>query len=172
MCCHYQLARSPAPSSPRHENRDDPPPLREGTAAARTGGHEHRSRLHGIGALAMFALWMALPWLLAVLMCRGRDDRDLQTNRRAGGIRQILAVVLWHKHFYEYVHDTSKQLRALMRELRQSERPDMTRSSRGGHGRSRRSLLIVRSQTDIDKAVQVARGVAGVKSVKNDMRTK
>jgi osmotically-inducible protein OsmY len=30
----------------------------------------------------------------------------------------------------------------------------------------------VRSQTDIDKAVQVARGVAGVKSVKNDMRIK
>jgi hypothetical protein len=28
----------------------------------------------------------------------------------------------------------------------------------------------VRSQTDIDKAVQVARGVPGVKSVKNDMR--
>ena len=30
----------------------------------------------------------------------------------------------------------------------------------------------VRSQTDIDKAVQVARGVGGVKSVKNDMRLK
>jgi osmotically-inducible protein OsmY len=30
----------------------------------------------------------------------------------------------------------------------------------------------VRSQTDIDKAVQVASGVAGVKSVKNDMRVK
>ena len=30
----------------------------------------------------------------------------------------------------------------------------------------------VRSQADIDKAVQVARGVAGVKSVKNDMRVK
>jgi osmotically-inducible protein OsmY len=30
----------------------------------------------------------------------------------------------------------------------------------------------VRSQTDTDKAVQVARGVAGVKSVKNDMRVK
>lgn len=30
----------------------------------------------------------------------------------------------------------------------------------------------VRSQTDIDKAAQVARGVAGVKSVKNDMRIK
>jgi len=30
----------------------------------------------------------------------------------------------------------------------------------------------VRSQTDIDKAVQVARGVAVVKSVKNDMRIK
>jgi hyperosmotically inducible protein len=30
----------------------------------------------------------------------------------------------------------------------------------------------VRSQTDIDKAVQVARGIAGVKSVKNDMRVK
>ena len=30
----------------------------------------------------------------------------------------------------------------------------------------------VRSQTDIDRAVQVARGVAGVKSVKNDMRIK
>jgi hypothetical protein len=140
MCCHYQLARSPAPSSPRHENRDDPPPLREGTAAARTGAPDHRSGIHGIGALAMFALWMALPWLLAVLMCRGRDDRDLQPNRRPGGIRQILAVVLWHKHFYEYVQDTSKQLRALMRELGRSERPDMTRSSGGGHSRSRRSL--------------------------------
>jgi osmotically-inducible protein OsmY len=30
----------------------------------------------------------------------------------------------------------------------------------------------VRSQANIDKAVQVARGVAGVKSVKNDMRVK
>ena len=30
----------------------------------------------------------------------------------------------------------------------------------------------VRSQADIDKAVQVARGVAGVKSVKNDLRVK
>ena len=30
----------------------------------------------------------------------------------------------------------------------------------------------VRSQADIDKAVQVARGVPGVKSVKNDMRLK
>ena len=30
----------------------------------------------------------------------------------------------------------------------------------------------VRSQADIDKAVQVARGVGGVKSVKNDMRIK
>ena len=30
----------------------------------------------------------------------------------------------------------------------------------------------VRSQADIDKAVQVARGIAGVKSVKNDMRLK
>ena len=61
-------------------------------------------------------------------------------HRRPGGIRQIVAVVLWHKHFYEYVQDTSKQLRALMRELRRWERPDMTRSSRGGHGRSRRAL--------------------------------
>ena len=30
----------------------------------------------------------------------------------------------------------------------------------------------VRSQADIDKAVQVARGVAGVKSARNDMRIK
>jgi osmotically-inducible protein OsmY len=30
----------------------------------------------------------------------------------------------------------------------------------------------VRSQADIDQAVKVARGVAGVKSVKNDMRIK
>jgi osmotically-inducible protein OsmY len=30
----------------------------------------------------------------------------------------------------------------------------------------------VRSQADIDKAVKVASGVAGVKSVKNDMRLK
>jgi len=30
----------------------------------------------------------------------------------------------------------------------------------------------VTSQADVDKAVQVARGVAGVKSVKNDMRIK
>ena len=30
----------------------------------------------------------------------------------------------------------------------------------------------VRSQADIDKAIQVARGVPGVKSVKNDMRLK
>jgi len=30
----------------------------------------------------------------------------------------------------------------------------------------------VRSQADIDQAVRVARGIAGVKSVKNDMRIK
>ena len=30
----------------------------------------------------------------------------------------------------------------------------------------------VRSQADIDQAIKVARGVAGVKSVKNDMRIK
>ncbi len=30
----------------------------------------------------------------------------------------------------------------------------------------------LRSQADIDKAVEVPRGVAGVKSVKNDMRIK
>jgi osmotically-inducible protein OsmY len=30
----------------------------------------------------------------------------------------------------------------------------------------------VRSQTDVDQAVKVARGVASVKSVKNDMRIK
>ena len=30
----------------------------------------------------------------------------------------------------------------------------------------------VRSQADIDRAVKVARGIAGVKSVKNDMRLK
>ena len=30
----------------------------------------------------------------------------------------------------------------------------------------------VNSQADINKAVQIARGVAGVKSVKNDMRLK
>jgi osmotically-inducible protein OsmY len=30
----------------------------------------------------------------------------------------------------------------------------------------------VRSQADIDQAVKVARGIAGVKSVKNDMRLK
>ena len=30
----------------------------------------------------------------------------------------------------------------------------------------------VRSQADMNKAVQVARGIAGVKSVKNDMRIK
>jgi hypothetical protein len=107
---------------------------------ARTGTHEQRSRIHGIGALAMFVLWMALPWLLAVLMCRGRNDRDLQPNRQPGGIRQIFPVVLWHKHFYEYARDTSNQLRALIRELRQSEPPDMTRPSRGGHSRSRHAL--------------------------------
>jgi hypothetical protein len=137
MCCHYQLARSPAPSSPRHENRDDP---REGTAAARTGAHEQRSRIHGIGALAMFALWRTLPWLLAVLICRRRDDGDLQPNGRPGRIRQIFAVVLWHKHFYQYARDTSKQLRALIRELRQSERPNMRRSTRDRHGRGRRAV--------------------------------
>src|SRR5687768_5908436 len=137
MCCHYQLARCPAP---RHEKRNDFQPLREGTAAARTRAHEQRSHIHGIGALTMFALWMALPWLLAVLMCRGKDDRDLQPNGWPGGIRQIFAVVLWHKHFYEYAQDTSKQVRALMRELQQSERPDMTRSSRASPPRSSCSL--------------------------------
>lgn len=158
MCCHYQLARSPAPSSPPHQNPDGPGPVRrEETAAERTWVYEQRSRTHGVVALATFALWMMLPWLLAVLMCRRRDDRDLHTSRRPGVIRQMVALALLHKHFYEYARDTSKQFRTLMRELRQSA-PDMTRdgeeearagkcrrqpvkrSSRVGHGRGRRRL--------------------------------
>jgi hypothetical protein len=34
------------------------------------------------------------------------------------------------------------------------------------------ALKVVRSHADIDQAVKVAGGVAGVKSVKNDMRIK
>ena len=97
MSCHYQLERSPAPSSPRHENRDDSRPLCAGPSAARTGAHEERSRIRGIGALS-----------------RRRDDGHPQPDRRAGGIRRIFEVVLWHKHFYEYTRDTSRQLRALV----------------------------------------------------------
>jgi hypothetical protein len=157
MCCHYQLARSPTPSAPPHENPDDPGPLREEAAAERTAAHEQRSRTHGVVALAMFAVWMVVPWLLAVLMCRRREDRDLRTSGRPGAIRQMFALALLHKHFYEYARDTSKQFRALMRELRQSG-PDMTRageeeadagetrrepvkrSSRVGHERGRHGL--------------------------------
>jgi hypothetical protein len=130
---------------------------REETAAERTWVHEQRSRTHGVVGLATFALWIVLPWLLAVLMCRQRDNRDLHTSKRPGVIRQMVALALLHKHFYEYARDTSKQFRTLMRELRQSG-PDMTRdgeeeagagkhrrepvkrSPTVGHGRGRRGL--------------------------------
>ena len=59
-------------------------------------------------------------------------------------------------------------------------RPACTRAATRARDRRAVSLAkgvvhlsgFVRSQADIDKAVQVARGVAGVKSVKNDMRLK
>lgn len=134
MCCHYQLARSPAPPSPQHENPDDHGRLREEAAGQPSVAHEQRSGTQGVVALAMFALWVVLPWILAVLICRRREDRDLSTSRRPGAIRQIFALALLHKHFYEYARNTSKQLRALMRELRESG-PDMTRDGEGERGR-------------------------------------
>jgi hypothetical protein len=41
--------------------------------------------------------------------------------RRPRAIRQAFTLALMHKHFYEYVRDTSLQLDTLIHELRQSE---------------------------------------------------
>ena len=41
--------------------------------------------------------------------------------RRPRAIRQALTLALMHKHFYEYVRDTSAQLEALILELRESQ---------------------------------------------------
>ncbi len=41
--------------------------------------------------------------------------------RRPRAIRQAFTLALMHKHFYEYVRDTSRQLDALIRELRESQ---------------------------------------------------
>jgi hypothetical protein len=41
--------------------------------------------------------------------------------RRPRAIREALTLALMHKHFYEYVRDTSRQLEALIGELRESE---------------------------------------------------
>jgi hypothetical protein len=41
--------------------------------------------------------------------------------RRPRAIRQAFTLALMHKHFYEYVRATSRQLEALIRELRESE---------------------------------------------------
>ena len=41
--------------------------------------------------------------------------------RRPRALRQALTLALMHKHFYEYVRETSRQLDALIRELRESE---------------------------------------------------
>jgi radical SAM superfamily enzyme YgiQ (UPF0313 family) len=40
--------------------------------------------------------------------------------RRPGAIRQAFTLALMHKHFYEYVRETSRELEALIRELRES----------------------------------------------------
>jgi hypothetical protein len=141
MCCHYQLARSPAPPSPQHDgpgDRGHEEPVGEPSVT-----HVQRSGTQGVGALAMFALWVALPWLLAALMCRRSEDRDLSTSRRPGAIRQIFALALVHKHLYEYARETSKQLRALMRELRGSG-SDMTRHVPAAGRRDRRGSALER----------------------------
>jgi radical SAM superfamily enzyme YgiQ (UPF0313 family) len=46
-------------------------------------------------------------------------------GRRPRAIRHAFTLALMHKHFYEYVRDTSRQLEALIRELRESERVEM-----------------------------------------------
>ena len=43
--------------------------------------------------------------------------------RRPGAIRQAFTLALMHKHFYEYVRETSRELEALIRELRESAPP-------------------------------------------------
>jgi radical SAM superfamily enzyme YgiQ (UPF0313 family) len=43
-------------------------------------------------------------------------------GRRPRAIRHAFTLALMHKHFYEYVRDTSRQLEVLIRELRESER--------------------------------------------------
>ena len=40
--------------------------------------------------------------------------------RRPEAIRQAFTLALMHKHFYEYVRETSRELEALIRELRES----------------------------------------------------
>ncbi len=41
--------------------------------------------------------------------------------RRPRAFREAVTFALMHKHLYEYMRDTSRQLDALIRELRQSE---------------------------------------------------
>jgi hypothetical protein len=76
MCCHYQLQRSPALAF-RQERPDDHGHPRLEAVGKPWVADERRSRTQTVVALAMFALWMlVLPWLLVVLMCRQRGERD------------------------------------------------------------------------------------------------
>jgi hypothetical protein len=119
MCCHYQLARPPAPRSPQQGTLDADAHLREEAVGRAPAAHTERFRTREVIALAMFALWMVgLPWLLAVLTSRRREDRDPSTSRRPGAIRQLVALALAHKHSYGCARDTAKLLAALIRELR------------------------------------------------------
>lgn len=52
--------------------------------------------------------------------------------RRPRAIRRAFTLALMHKHFYEYVRDTSRQLEALVHELRESP-PDSGADARSCH---------------------------------------
>jgi hypothetical protein len=43
--------------------------------------------------------------------------------RRPRAIRDAFTLALMHKHFYEYVRETSRELEELIRELRESSPP-------------------------------------------------
>ena len=64
-----------APSAPTiTDTRGEKP---SGSHGWRMKGFPHQT----VAALAMFALWMlVLPWLLVVLMCRQRGERDPSVN--------------------------------------------------------------------------------------------
>jgi hypothetical protein len=83
MCCHYQIQRSPSLAfrQERPERPDDHGhPQREAVRKPWVAD-ERGSRTQTVAALAMFALWMlVLPWLLVVLMCRQRGERDPSVN--------------------------------------------------------------------------------------------
>jgi uncharacterized protein DUF4070 len=93
-------------------------------AFIRNRGAQHVSRVLGrrddlavVGRIVWTCILRASPrraWLTLALC--------LETAwRRPRAIREAFTLALMHKHFHEYVQDTSRQLEALTRGLRESE---------------------------------------------------